>query len=265
MTTSLAGPSVVSAENARQYHQEGYMILPGVIPPAMLAMLREECQYFVGYEDGFHARQGQQGPKANRYFISNRYRQSPRLWQFLYSELLADICRATLGDEAFLFYEQWVVKGARTGGAFAWHQDSGYVSRGQPQADARPYLTLWCTLDDVTPENGTVYILPHSRAGTKGRILEHVRPQGEGDLVGYTGSDPGIPVVCPAGSIAAFSSFTLHRSGANTTDNLRRVYLAQYSCEPVYNAKGELFAQAVPFVQGGRIVYDRQADQARPA
>jgi ectoine hydroxylase-related dioxygenase (phytanoyl-CoA dioxygenase family) len=37
----------------------------------------------------------------------------------------------------------------------------------------------------------------------------------------------------PAGSIACFSSTLFHRSGPNTTDRMRRVYVAQYSAEPI--------------------------------
>ena len=42
----------------------------------------------------------------------------------------------------------------------------------------------------------------------------------------------------PAGSIACFSSTLLHRSGPNTTDRMRRVYVAQYSAEPILNEDG---------------------------
>jgi ectoine hydroxylase-related dioxygenase (phytanoyl-CoA dioxygenase family) len=50
--------------------------------------------------------------------------------------------------------------------------------------------------------------------------------------------DPGDPVVVPAGSIVCFSSTLLHRSGANTTDQARRVYVAQYSAEPILSEDG---------------------------
>jgi hypothetical protein len=44
--------------------------------------------------------------------------------------------------------------------------------------------------------------------------------------------------VLAAGGIACFSSTLLHRSGANTTDRMRRVYVAQYSAEPILSADG---------------------------
>ena len=57
-------------------------------------------------------------------------------------------------------------------------------------------------------------------------------------MIGYFGTDPGDPVIVPAGSIACFSSTVFHRSGPNTTDHVRRVYVAQYSAEPVLSEDG---------------------------
>jgi ectoine hydroxylase-related dioxygenase (phytanoyl-CoA dioxygenase family) len=145
-----------------------------------------------------------------------------------------------------------VVKAAEVGMKFAWHQDSGYVGH-----DHRPYLSCWCALDDMSVQNGTIDVLPFSRAGGKKRI-EHVHEPGSNDLVGYHGEDPGVTVVVPAGSIAVFSSVTFHRSGSNTTNKPRRVYLAQYSAEPIMNKDNtKLWGSAHPFLKNGKIVADR--------
>ena len=157
--------------------------------------------------------------------------------------------RATIGPTAYLFWEQFVVKGTSpAGAAFDWHQDSGYVDR--PHA---PYVNFWIPLDDVNEENGTIYILPYSRAGTKEKVVHKPIP-GSNDRVGYFGNDPGIPIICSAGSIVVFSSTTFHRSGANQTHNLRRAYAMQYSPEPIYEADGSLKGLAEPFLVNGRRV-----------
>ena len=110
--------------------------------------------------------------------------------------------------------------------------------------------------------NGTVYLLPHSRGGTSHTIFDHNQEAGTNDLVGYTGDDPGIPVVVPAGSVVAFTSYNFHRSGPNTTPKMRRVYLPQYSAEPIRAGGGGLWAMAVPFVKDGEIVYRHEEDTA---
>jgi ectoine hydroxylase-related dioxygenase (phytanoyl-CoA dioxygenase family) len=86
-------------------------------------------------------------------------------------------------------------------------------------------------------------------------LFAHVAEEGTNDMVGYHGSDPGIPVIVPAGSIVVFSSRTFHRSGANRTDKMRRSYLAQYSTEPIITKdNSKVWALAVPFVQNGELV-----------
>ncbi|HEX2411299.1 MAG TPA: phytanoyl-CoA dioxygenase family protein [Solirubrobacteraceae bacterium] len=131
-----------------------------------------------------------------------------------------------------MFNEQYVIKAAERGMKFSWHQDSGFV--GYPH---RPYLTCWITLDDVSEANGTVSLVPYERAGTRD-VVEHVKDERTGDMVGYFGADPGDPVTAPAGSIACFSSTLFHRSGPNTTDRMRRVYVVQYSAEPILDERG---------------------------
>jgi ectoine hydroxylase-related dioxygenase (phytanoyl-CoA dioxygenase family) len=257
---------MIPAEKVEQYHEEGYMILEGIIPEQMLSMLREECAYFMGYMDAeMDARKEEQdgiNKRRSRYFIANRYHTSPRLWKFIYSDLMARVAQAALGPEVYLFHEQWVIKAAERGGAFSWHQDSGYVKHGYKQTTHRPYLTCWCPLDDVNEENGSVYVLPHARGGTRAQLIEHTQDEKTNDLVGYHGDDPGIPVVAPAGSVVAFTSYTFHRSGRNRTPHHRRVFLPQYSAEPILNEAGDLWAQAVPFVKNGVNVYDHEADMA---
>ncbi len=106
------------------------------------------------------------------------------------------------------------------------------------------------TLDDVSEANGTVYLLPYSRAGTR-EVVPHKENVESHDIEGYFGSDPGDPVIVPAGSIAVFSSTVLHRSGFNRTPNWRRVYLPQYSAEPLRRPDGKLAAFAEPFLVNG--------------
>lgn len=223
-------------------------MLKGVVPAAHLALLREVCMQFIAAHDAEMDAAGvtQQGIniRGNRYFIANRHKGT-RLTEFIYSDLMAEVCRATLGDNAYLFWEQFVVKGPEKGAKFSWHQDSAYV--GTPH---RPYLTCWVTLDDVTEANGTVYLLPYSRAGTR-EVVPHTKNPVSNDLEGYFGADLGDAVIAPAGSIACFSSTVLHRSGFNTTPNWRRVYLPQYSAEPLRRPDGKLAAFAEPFLVNG--------------
>ncbi len=248
--------ALVTAEQAQRYQREGYFILESVIPAAALQALQAECMRYVAAHDREMEAKGitTQGIThyKKRYFISNRSADSPIMTEFLFSDLMAEICRATLGDTAYLFNEQYVVKAADTDSKFAWHQDSGYVGHYH-----RSYLSCWCALDDMSVANGTVYILPYSRDGRASvdEILDHTIEARSNDKVGYHGDDPGEPAIVPAGSIVVFSSRTFHRSGANFTDAYRRCYLAQYSAEPIMNRDGSaLWGRAEPILRDGERV-----------
>lgn len=257
MNATLEPSATITDAQKRQYRDEGYFVLESVIPPDHLQNLRDEAARFIAEMDAEMDRQGVTSlgitHKNSRYFIPHSYEKSPKNRAFLFSPLMTDVCRATVGDDAFLFLDQYVIKAAERGMKFAWHQDEGYIPYENPH-----YVSCWCTLDDVTEENGTVYLLPYSRQGTREKV-PHVREEGSNDMIGYFGDDPGIPVVVPAGSIAVFSSTVFHRSGPNTTDKMRRILLAQYSPEPIRKPDGDLHIRAVPFLKGGQIVADESA------
>jgi ectoine hydroxylase-related dioxygenase (phytanoyl-CoA dioxygenase family) len=222
----------ITSEHARRFREEGFFVLERVVPQSDLEVLRDECQRCIDDRDREMDHLGVDkldlDHRGRRYFV-HAYEKSPAVRRFLFSELMAQIAGAALGGTVYLFNEQYVVKAAEQGMKFGWHQDSGFI--GYPH---RPYLTCWITLDDVSEANGTVDLLPYARAGTRD-VVEHAHDEETNDMVGYFGDDPGDPVTAPAGSIACFSSTLFHRSGPNTTDRMRRVYVAQYAPEPILN------------------------------
>jgi ectoine hydroxylase-related dioxygenase (phytanoyl-CoA dioxygenase family) len=225
----------ITPTQIRNFHDEGFLVLESVLPAGDLAVLRGVCERLIDERDremdGLGVDMLDLDHRGRRYFL-HAYDTSPAVRRFLLSDLMAEIAHAVLGDTVYLFNEQYVVKAAERGMRFAWHQDSGFIGYEHP-----PYLTCWIALDDVTETNGTVYLLPYSRAGTRD-VVEHVHDEQTNDMVGYSGPDPGDPVVVPAGSVVAFSSTALHRSGPNTTDRMRRVYVAQYSPAPILSEDG---------------------------
>jgi ectoine hydroxylase-related dioxygenase (phytanoyl-CoA dioxygenase family) len=231
----ISKTSSVTVEHVRRFHQEGFFVLEEILPAQDLKALRGECQRFIDARDaemdllGVHVLDLDH--RGRRYFL-HAYQHSAAIRRFLAGDLMVTLAAALLGDTIYLFNEQYVVKSAEQGMTFGWHQDSGFIDYPH-----RPYLTCWITLDEVTEANGTVYLLPHQRAGTR-EVVPHRWDAETHDRIGYFGADPGDPVNAPAGSIACFSSTVLHRSGANTTDRMRRIYLAQYSAEPILSADG---------------------------
>ena len=237
----------------KQFRDQGYIILEQIIVEEDLEMLRRTCRDAIAE---IEARMDAAGEdvmgithRGLRYFIPTSFETHPELRRFYFGDLAQELLLGTLGSNAWLFLAQFTVKCAHTGLKFAWHQDSGYVD-----FEHDPTINLWCALDDMNEENGTLYILPSSRSGTRVRV-EHTTETGTNDRVGYFGDDPGIPAIVPAGSIIAFSSVVFHRSGPNTTAQDRRAITVEYSCKPMINpSTGEQLLRAEPFLKDGRRV-----------
>ena len=244
---------------ADSFRDEGWTVVPDVIPPGDLTALRTACARFVSLREAEMdaAGTGSIGlsHRGRRYFVSDCAQRDPVVAAWALGPRMAAIVRALLGEDAYLFNDQFVVKCGGVAQAadtsFSWHQDSGYIPYRHT-----PYLTIWCALDDVTQDNGTVYLLPFSQAGTRD-VVPHRHDAATDDMAADVGGRSGIPALIGAGSVACFSSTLLHRSGANTTAADRRVYLAQYSAQPLLTADGTaLWQHAVPVLAGGILVAD---------
>jgi hypothetical protein len=246
-------------QQTAQFAAEGYAVFDRILEGPLLDLLREQCESFIAREDERMDALGVDTlgitHRGRRYFANECQRLQPALRAMLFSPVMAEICRATLGPDAYFFFDQYVVKGPDGGLPFAWHQDSGYMrTYGGPVH--KPYLTCWCPLDDATLENGTVRLLPFSAVpASRATVLPHALQEGSNDLVGWTGHEEGVVVEARAGSVVAFSSHLLHATGSNRTTRMRRVYLAQYSPEVILNpGSNHLRRNAIPLLRDGEQV-----------
>ena len=237
-----------------QYVNEGYFVLERALTEDQLELLRGGAQFSIDKLDAALDEAGVDrigiNARGKRYFSNMIYKDRPELRQFLFSDTMAQICKATLGEDAYLFWEQYVIKAADPDTSFAWHQDSGYVHE-----DHEPYLTCWIALDDVTEENGSVYLLPVLPLRHQVVRQAHRGPQGQRPGVLLRRPTRACPMTAPAGTIVVFSSVVMHRSGPNLTDKLRRVYLAQYSGEVIMNKDGKTpWGSFEQFLDEGKVV-----------
>lgn len=241
---------IITDNQIAQYQRDGFVILRNVISQEMIAKIQEECDRFIKEKDAEMDAKGVEvdeiNHKGKRYFIAMRNQDSQPMQELLYGKELEKITRSILGENVYLFLEQFVVKAADKGMKFAWHQDSGYVLE-----EHDTYLSCWMPLDDVDEENGTVYLLTYDEAKTRERI-DHKLESKTNDMVGYFGDNPGTPAILKKGDMALFSSTCFHRSGSNNTDKSRRVLLMQYSKAPILKVDAPLYL-AEPFIVDGQL------------
>jgi ectoine hydroxylase-related dioxygenase (phytanoyl-CoA dioxygenase family) len=216
-------------DESAQFQALGYYVLANGMTAQQRAALCSACDAIMQEQTGVvaAARFHKIDVGTRRQFLRHRHKDFPAVADFVLGAQVARIVKSVLGPTAYLFNEQFVVKGAGTGASFAWHQDSGYVG-----FDHAPYVTLWCALDDATLENGCLHVLARSLDDAAG-VLPHRWDEAGSEMVGYEGEQAGTALPCKAGTIVVLSSLTLHRSGPNSTGRVRRAYVCQYSAEPI--------------------------------
>ncbi|MCH2170621.1 phytanoyl-CoA dioxygenase family protein [Myxococcota bacterium] len=152
-------------------------------------------------------------------FTPHAVLQSAWLRDFCAGPTFCDLVHDLIGPDVRLYWDQAVYKKPGAVDEFPWHQDNGYTFV-RPQQ----YLTCWIALTDATLENGCPWIAPgRHRLGT----LEHrMTDLGWQCLEEVEDAEP---VTARAGSIVVFSSLTPHRTGPNTSHEVRKAYIVQFA------------------------------------
>lgn len=138
---------------------------------------------------------------------------------------ILDVIEALIGPDIKVFGSQLFMK-PPGGVEKPWHQDSAYFP-----LDPQIVVTCWTALDDVTLENGCLYVIVGShREG----ILEHSQEWmigGRRDMqVPEAMIDGGRTrgITLAAGGCSFHHGILLHRSGPNRTGQSRRGFAVHY-------------------------------------
>jgi len=144
---------------------------------------------------------------------------------------VVDACEQLLDDEVYHYHSKMIMKDAKVGGAWAWHQDYGYwYQNGVLFPDL---VSVFIAVDPCTRENGCLQVIEGSHK--LGRI-EHVLT---GDQAGADQARveevlkrlPLVHVEMEPGDALYFHANLLHRSDQNRSPNPR------WSMICCYNAK----------------------------
>jgi len=144
---------------------------------------------------------------------------APALLGFVLQPRLAALARSIAGDRAAHHCYQLVYKHPHFTQPFPWHQDHLHTP-----ADHRFY-NIWIALSDMTIANGCLWMLPS--IGLDRILPYHMTAYGH-SCWPLEGDDQGIPIELERGSIVVNTSWTLHKSGGNTTDQCRKAMLVAF-------------------------------------
>ena len=159
--------------------------------------------------------------------------------------LVANI-QVLMGEEPYHWHSKVMLKLAREGGAWEWHQDYGYW-----YYDGCPYprlISAMVALDMAHEANGCLRVLPgshllgrldHDRVGSQ-RAAEQVRLAAIEQLL------PAHFVIAEPGDVLFFHCNLLHSSGPNLSEWPRRAYICCYNAFSNVPFTGKGHGAAIP-------------------
>ncbi len=241
-------PVVVSPAQVDQFRELGYFVTESAFPHDQLAAVSRE---FDRLWDDFIRRAEASGDLAEaalareRPFIGQVHAHSAVLAEFVKAPIYLEVCARLIGPEADLYYNQAVIKPPEKGRHFGWHQDSGYTV-----TEPLEYVTCWTAISRTFIENGCIWVLPGSHHDG---LRRHVHNATDHSLDAEVADESGaVPVEMAPGQVAVFSSLLLHKSGPNTSGEVRKGYVPQYHLPgAILVESGQPFGDLYPVLRDG--------------
>ena len=234
---------LLTPEQVRAFHEEGYVVLDGFLSEEELAPIEAVYDRFIRGEVPGMGRDfcDMSGPYTRAFedfelvnaVLPRVY--EPSLVGNIYERRAASVSRQLLGEDATLDYDQFLAKRPRKGGAqFAWHQDLGYW----PATPGMNTLTATCSLalDDADDDNGCLQVVPGSHLEEQLRPHRPVfKPSVNGERDGghtlaaqLAPNDKVVSLPVKRGSISVHNERILHGSPGNGSDRWRRTYIVAF-------------------------------------
>jgi ectoine hydroxylase-related dioxygenase (phytanoyl-CoA dioxygenase family) len=233
-------------EQLKAYHEDGFVVLEDVFDPDTMAELDSVLTAYFEKHERELREQGDSGiSRAGEIaFTHDIAEKDDQVRAFVTRQEFVDIATQLLGPDVDLYWNQTVYKQPEGEKEFPWHQDDGYTP-----VTPSPYLTLWLAINDATTENGCISVLPKSH---QNGLVEHQQTPIGLSCYSSEAPDQGIQVPVRSGSMAAFQSLTMHKSGPNRSKGIRKAYVIQYSHHPLkFAVSGEVITGKIPVARDG--------------
>ncbi len=217
----------LTPDEVRRYHADGYVLVRGMFDHAEIALLHRSAKQDKALDDHSFGRADDQGGVVR---LSLWNHPGDGIYgMFARCRSMVDSAEALLGGEVYHYHSKMIMKDARVGGAWAWHQDYGYWYQN---GVLFPLLTsVFIAVDPATRENGCLQVLKGSHlAGRVEHILTGDQAGADAERVRELAARLElVHVEMEPGDAIFFDANLLHRSDQNHSDNPRWSMICCYN------------------------------------
>lgn len=221
------------------FRENGFLLLRNLLDAAEVAALKAETdrvarewESITPVREGFGMEPTQDQKRVTPTFrkIGGINAYSDTFAAVLKHPVILDHLHPIIGETILLWRDVVMMKPARVGREKPWHQDSSYWPW-----DPMRLVSAMIALDDATPENGCLQIIP----GTHKKPVQHYGDELQIDLDEQMQART-LYVPLEAGDCLLFHSLLLHASEPNRSEHDRRVLINSYMPDDLeFIGKGE--------------------------
>ena len=219
--------SLLTPDQISDYERDGFIIVRGLFSSEETGLLAETARADNAMDKSASSMDDGEG-NAVRLALWN-HPGDGIYGMFARCRKLVDRVEGLLDDEAYHYHSKMVLKDAKVGGAWAWHQDYGYWYQN---GVLFPNLcSVMIAVDGATEENGCMQVLKGShKLGRINHILSG--DQAGADLERVEEAKKRLELVhvtMSPGDALFFHSNLLHCSAANNSDHPRWAMICCYN------------------------------------
>ncbi len=219
--TIVRGFETVSEEQIREwvqtFHRDGYLVLPEILPAALIAELKADLDTALG-DRSF---EGHTIELQHRMFET-----SPANLSLFDMEPIVSLAEAIIDRSCHVIHNN-SFRNRRGMGITTWHQDDAshyIVTHGEPPTNVHLPVLLFTAnyyLTDVEdPAYGPTEVIPRSH-------LFGASPPPS--MAGTKWESQIVPCLGKAGTVVLFNNQVWHRGGPNQTDRVRYITQVSYA------------------------------------
>src|SRR5437764_15464417 len=150
----------ISNEQVRAYHEDGYVLARGMFEADEIALLGRAAREDRALDQHSFGRADGEGGTVR---LSLWNHPGDTIYGMVARcESVVNSAERLLGGEVYHYHSKMIMKDARVGGAWAWHQDYGYWYQN---GVLTPNLTsAFIAVDPCTKENGCLQVIRNSHS-----------------------------------------------------------------------------------------------------
>lgn len=218
---------MLNTQQLQQYNDDGYLLIESLFDSEEIELLHRSAKADKQLDDHAYGRDDGEGGTVR---LSLWNHPGDGIYgAFARSNRLVSTAEALLGDEPYHYHSKMIMKEARVGGAWAWHQDYGYwYSNGVLTPNL---VSSFIAVDRATRENGCLQVIRGSHhCGRVHHVLTGDQAGADAERVAEIQKRYElVHVEMNPGDVLFFHSNLLHRSDRNNSENSRWSMICCYN------------------------------------